>query len=69
MTFIYDRNKAGLRVKDKYIEMQAKFIRDEMIHELGRENTEDESKKLKIQRNLEAFNASTSWIQRFKNRF
>jgi hypothetical protein len=70
IAWVTQRNRAGLRVKDKYIEMQAKTIRTKLVEEIAEANngelddiTREDVKK------LEAFIASTSWLHRFKNRF
>lgn len=68
--WVRDRNLAGLRVKDKYIEMTAKSIRDELIKEAiaalpddTDNTTRDDIKK------LEGFVVSNNWLARFKGRF
>lgn len=60
LEWVLARNQKGLRVKDKFIQMQARSARDEVLGGL-----EDISQ---YKRKLAAFNASRIWVHRFKCR-
>lgn len=58
--WIIARNKKGLRVKDKFICMRGKIVRDELL-----ETIEDEDEK----QHIGSFKFSKSWCHRFKKRY
>ena len=60
-SWIQSRNKAGLRVKDKYIVAKAKAFREQMIAE-----DDQAPQQIKL---LQSFAASSSWCYRFKKRY
>lgn len=57
--WIVERNKQGIRVKDKYIQMRARQARDECLATMD-DGPEKEA--------LAKFQASKIWMQRFKSR-
>lgn len=68
--WVTERNGAGLRVKDKYIEVKAKSVRDEMIEEVTAKIHDDPSGEWSEDlKKLQAFGVSNSWLSRFKSRF
>lgn len=63
--FIQERNKLGLRVKDKYITAKMKALRDAEIERLSMSEEDDDKKNLD---KLKHFEASPMWLFRFKGR-
>ena len=64
LVWVKDRNDIGLRVKDKFIQMFACQVRDQMINALDDQVAGDSEKKAKLQ----SFKASRIWCHRFKKR-
>lgn len=70
ITWIREKNTAGLRVKDKYIELKAKAIRNKLIEEaLDSQNSNLNDENRENVKKLEGFLVSSSWLHRFKARF
>lgn len=65
ITWIEERNAIGLRVKDKYIFVKARALKDEMSTEISTSNSIDSEAKSKA---LAEFVMSPSWCNRFKQR-
>lgn len=59
--WIKERNKLGLRVKDRYIQAKMKLLRDNRLLNAD----VDESERQLLQK----FGCSTMWLERFKKRF
>lgn len=65
ISWVTDRNKKGLRVKDKYIQARALALKEEILAEYANDGDQNQEKI----DSLEKFLASTNWCARFKNRF
>lgn len=59
-SWVTERNSKGLRVKDKFLQMRARRVRDEIVEKLE----EGEYKE-----KLKSFKASKIYVHRFKTRF
>ena len=69
ISWVLDRNSAGLRVKDKLIGKKAMSLKEEKMKIVKQmEMSEDPSLNLDDAKKLKEFTASVNWIQRFKDR-